>query len=551
MSAVDGVGGASSAEQVEPTQTEAVADQSTESTTLEGQYGETYDATLPQLETPWYDSHAAQLADSLSGGLVSDVAAAGEQVASFIKDQADTIGAASDAVCECLDSSAQSAYDTATTSLRGATSAMTVAASAGNDGEVASAATSVMQSTGVLDTLLTKAKEAADGASDVVSGALDSAEAAVDWVEGAVGGLADTLSPPESPLDAIVGLDKDDSLNVSLGGKIKVAPHAAGGVAGLGFEVEGEVAAKVTQVEGADGQPSYQIEVSGEVGVGGAASAGEGAEADGDLALKGKGTVVLEYASAEEAAAALEQLKGGEFPAGVKSVEVEGTLAADLNGQLGIPEAEEIAGIELGAEVSGSGSVRFEFEPPAVAITQTLAGKVDGRGFAGVGGDGDITASAKIETKVALPEGTTLNDVIADPGAALSSVSVDSLTTTAELKVGSSVGAGALGATVVGVGGDATFTVSGKPLEITQAAAQFVTGDMDGALTSLDDGDNKIAVKIDAYNQVGLRKGKWDLTPLGVGAEVSASAYLENRHTLWEGDATGAEAVALLRKYSD
>lgn len=133
---------------------------------------------------------------------------------------------------------------------------------------------------------------------------------------------------------------------------------------------------------------------------------------------------------------------------------------------------------------------------------------------------GQVEGSVSLEGKVSLPQGTTVADVLNDPGAALSSIDRDALSVSAAYKLRGEAGVGPLGK-LFGAGGEVEIKAEGRPGDLVTAAERLFQGDLPGVVNAFGE-DNQVSARIDAFYQKGPRFNP-SLEIEGVGAASRSS----------------------------
>lgn len=229
-------------------------------------------------------------------------------------------------------------------------------------------------------------------------------------------------------------------------------------------------------------------------------------------------------------------------------------LSAEAKASLG-----ETAGIGAGGSVSGAVTTGARLEitkgqPPALVLEQgieakgslslgapveipSLGGKLNGGSL-----DGQATVSA--ETRIPLPAGFSLGDVVSDPVGAMKKVGksvIDNSTT--KLSIGVDVSGGqALEGVGIGSSGGLEVSLSGeaKTKDLVGALAQAMKGDLGGALKTLGT-KTDLEVDVNKYTQSDLINIDEEVSVPGFTIGVHAQDSIRDETDVWSFEGTPAE----------
>lgn len=356
-----------------------------------------------------------------------------------------------------------------------------------------------------------------------------------------------------------------DSVTMAVGGTIGATVLQGGA----------EVEMKVTKTE--DG---YEMSLTGQVsgGVFGGLSLPGFPSAEGEANATGIANATMKFDSLEEVTQAAETVGG----IGVATA-VGGPAGALLTGATASSEIQEIAdhfqsgsvGIELSAEAKASlgetagigagGSVsgavttgaRLEItkgQPPAIVLEQgieasgslSLGGPVDIPSLGGKlnGGSIDGKATVSAETRIPLPSGIDVGDVVSDPVGTVKDLGQHVIdNTTTKLTVGVDVSGGqAIEGLGLGTSGGLEIELSGeaKTKDLAGALGQAMSGDLKGALTTLGTKTN-LSVDVNSYTQSDLINIDEEISVPGFTIGIKAQDSIRDETDVWSFEGTPAE----------
>jgi hypothetical protein len=351
-------------------------------------------------------------------------------------------------------------------------------------------------------------------------------------------------------------------------------------------EVRGEASGQVQVTRREEGgRPFYEVQVSGEAGLGvvgelGAHAGIASASAEANAMLRAGGAVTLRFDSPDEAARAVQIVARQAGQAAIAATPGVGTVAAPLiapsaddmqfmashatgidlsgglsgqdGGSLGVGLDRrghaQLAGIgaDLGAGARMGMHLDFPRAGQPARLTVYAEGTLQGganAGFGlrvgegedarggrlGVGANAEGQLRARIEQRFDLPRGVDLAALERDPAGTLASIR-DEVLRTAETRVTLS-GEGAARATGAGgAGAGFEVTLRGRTEELGRAVSRFAQGDVQGGLRGLGR-DVEVEAKTERARTTGFRIAP-EISAFGVGVGVGVVAERTNRQPI-------------------
>lgn len=193
-------------------------------------------------------------------------------------------------------------------------------------------------------------------------------------------------------------------------------------------------------------------------------------------------------------------------------------------------------------------------QPPAIVLEQgieasgslALGGPVDIPSLGGKLNGGSIDGSATVtaETRIPLPSGVNLGDVVRDPVGAVKNVGQQVLNnTTTKLSLGVDVSGGAaIEGLGLGASGGLEVELSGeaKTKDLAGALGQAMRGDLKGALTTLGTKTN-LEVDVNSYTQSDLINIDEEISVPGFTIGIKAQDSIRDETDVWSFEGTPAE----------
>lgn len=358
-----------------------------------------------------------------------------------------------------------------------------------------------------------------------------------------------------------------DSVTIAVGGSIGATVLQGGA----------EVEMKVTKTE--DG---YEMSLTGQIsgGVFGGLSLPGFPSAEGEANATGIANATMKFDSLDEVTQAAETVGGIGIAAAVggpAGALLTGATAGDeiraitdhfQSGSVGLElsaEASaslgETAGIGAGAEINGkvTTGARLEItkgQPPAIVLEQSIEASgslalglpVDIPSLGGKLNGGSIDGSATVtaETRIPLPAGMDLGDVVRDPVGAVKDVAqnvIDNTTTKLSIGVDVSAGAATEGLPIdFGANGGLEIELSGeaKTKDLAGALAQAMSGDLSGALNTLGT-KTELSVDVNSYTQSDLINIDEEISVPGFTIGIKAQDSIRDETDVWSFEGTPAE----------
>ena len=407
------------------------------------------------------------------------------------------------------------------------------------------------------------AEQVSDAAEFAAKNGMKLAGAALNWV----GDHARELAAEALDVDGQMAKlnSPGDTVTMAVGGKIGATVLQGGA----------EVEMKVTKTE--DG---YEMSLTGKLsgGVFGGLSLPGFPSAEGEANATGIANATMKFKTLDEVTQAAETVGGigiATAVGGPAGALLTGATAGDeirditdhfQSGSVGLElsaEAKaslgETAGIGAGGSVSGAVTTGARLEitkgqPPALVLEQgieakgslalgapvsipSLGGKLNGGSL-----DGQATVSA--ETRIPLPSGMSLSDVVSDPVGSIKKVGqnvLDNTTTKLTLGVDVSGGAALEGVGISGKGGlEVELSGEAKTKDLAGALGQAMRGDLNGALTTLGTKTN-LSVDVNRYTQSDLINIDEEISVPGFTIGVHAQDSIRDETDVWSFEGTPAE----------
>jgi hypothetical protein len=357
-----------------------------------------------------------------------------------------------------------------------------------------------------------------------------------------------------------------DSVTIAVGGKIGATVLQGGA----------EVEMKITKT--ADG---YEMTLSGELsgGVFAGLSIPGLSDVKAEANATGKATVTMNFSSLDDVTKAAETVGGIGVAAAVggpAGALLTGATAADEVKFIGDHFQKATVGLELSAEakaklgstaglgfgggISGTvtNGVTIEIEkgkPPALVLEQSvnaegslaLGGPVSIPALGGElnGGSLDGSATISAETRVPLPEGFSVGDLVKDPVGAMQQVgsnAIENATTKLSLDVDIHAGIATegLGLNLGSDGGlSIELSAEAKTKDIVGALGTALKGDLGGALTQLGT-KTELDLQVSSYTKDGFNIDEEIKVP-GFTIGVKAQDEIRDETELWKFEGTPAE----------
>jgi hypothetical protein len=234
-------------------------------------------------------------------------------------------------------------------------------------------------------------------------------------------------------------------------------------------------------------------------------------------------------------------------------------LSAEASASLG-----ETAGLGAGGEIKGAVTTGARLEitkgqPPALVLEQgieaegslalgmpvdipSLGGKLNGGSI-----DGKATVSA--ETRIPLPSGMNLGDVVSDPVGAMKNVGrsvIDNSTTKLSIGVDVSAGVATEGLPIdFGTNGGLEIELSGeaKTKDLVGALAKAMSGDLAGALNVLGTKTN-LEVDVNSYTESDVIDIDEEISVPGFTIGIKAQDTIRDETDVWSFEGTPAELAS-------
>ncbi len=410
------------------------------------------------------------------------------------------------------------------------------------------------------------ADKVTDAAEFAAKNGLKLAGSALNWV----GDHARELAANALDIDGQVAKlnSPGDTVTMSVGGKIGATVLQGGA----------EVEMKVTKLEGGGYEMALTGKLSGGV-FGGLALPGF-PSAEGEANATGVATATMKFDDLAGVTKAAETVGGIGIAAAVggpAGALLTGATAGDeirditdhfQSGSVGLElsaEAKaslgETAGLGAGGEIKGAVTTGARLEitkgqPPALVLEQgieaegslklglpvdipSLGGKLNGGSI-----DGKATVSA--ETRIPLPAGFSLGDVVSDPVGSIKKVGqsvIDNSTTKLSIGVDVSAGAATEGLPInFGANGGLEVNLSGeaKTKDLVGALGKALKGDLSGALTSLGK-KTDLEVDVNSYTQSDLINIDEEISVPGFTIGIKAQDSIRDETDVWSFKGTPAE----------
>ncbi|GIW73305.1 MAG: hypothetical protein KatS3mg102_2847 [Planctomycetota bacterium] len=404
-------------------------------------------------------------------------------------------------------------------------------------------------------------EQAAESGRELLARGREAAEGVVAAGRELVDRVADTFDPGTH----IRQLDSEgDSVKIKLGGFAQV-------------EVRGEAAAELEVRRTAEG---YEVEVSGEAGVGLigqlGGEAGAEAQASARAMLMAGGKVTMSFRTAEEAERAVGALarmgavaaasQAAPGPLGwvagagaqaligpseedmqflsqhTRSVELRGGAAGVVAGELGIAETLDVGG-EAGLRQDMGLVIHFPERNAAGQVTRgpqvtvfhetTFAAKGEAAAVGAV--RGAMEGKVRLEQTVQLPASVNMERFLQDPGAVAREVRDRATVQPARMKVEGWVrGGGGVSGLYAHAGAQAgagfEYTIEGVNPQRALLATNYITaGDMQRGLEVIDP-DATYSGQIYGYGYAGVEFAP-EVSVLGVGVGIEAAYQHQDRGT--------------------
>lgn len=468
--------------------------------------------------------------DATGGALIGAVGDAASAVTGFIGDAADgvmhVVGEAGEMAVDVAAGTVDLVGDAAEWTVESATAAAEFAAE--NGLKLAGEA---------LNFVGDHARELAANALDI-DGQLAQLNSPGDSVTMAVGGkIGATVLQGGAEVEMKVTMTEDGGYEMSLTGKL--SGGVFGGLALPGFpSAEGEanatgIANATMKFDSLD-EVTQAAETVGGIGIAGAIGGPAGALLTGATAGDEirditdhfqSGSVGLELSA--EAKASLGETAGLGAGGQISGAVTTGARIEITKGQ---PPALVL---EQGIEASGSLALGLPVDIPA------LGGKLNGGSI-----DGKATVSA--ETRIPLPAGFSVGDMVSDPVGSLKEVGqsvIDNSTTKLSIGVDVSAGVATEGLPIdFGENGGLEINLSGeaKTKDLVGALAKALSGDLSGALNVLGT-KTDLEVDVNSYTQSELINIDEEVSVPGFTIGIKAEDIIRDETDVWSFEGTPAQ----------